>query len=117
MNGVRSLSTSSQSRHFCHAAMVSTLKRFHCGFLKDTLSSTKDTSIDYYFFSLNFTSIEIEGERVSSSQKERTYGGRGGGGGGCSKTNKGKQGERGGGSKPGNLERTYFLNVPFLLMV
>ena len=24
--------------------MVSTLQRFHCGFLKDTLSSTKDTS-------------------------------------------------------------------------
>ena len=27
------------------------------------------------FFSLNFTSIEIEGERVSSSQNERTLGG------------------------------------------
>ena len=27
------------------------------------------------FFSLNFTSIEIESERVSSSQNERTFGG------------------------------------------
>ena len=37
------------------------------------------------FFSLNFTSIEIEGERVSSSQNEGTLvvvGGGGGGGGG-----------------------------------
>ena len=30
-----------------------------------------------HFFSLNFISIEIEGERVSSSQNERTLGGRG----------------------------------------
>ena len=31
----------------------------------------------------------------------------------CSKTNKGKQGGRGGGgAKLGNLERTSFLNVP-----
>ena len=29
-------------------------------------------STDYYFFSLNFASIEIERERVSSSQNERT---------------------------------------------
>ena len=29
------------------------------------------------FFSLNFTKIEIEGERVSSSQNERTLRGRG----------------------------------------
>ena len=35
---------------------------------------------------------------------------RGGGGRGCFKTNKGQQGGRGG-SKLGNLERTYFLNV------
>ena len=28
-----------------------------------------------HFFSLNFASIEIEGERVSSSQNERTLGG------------------------------------------
>ena len=55
----------------CHAPMVSTLWRFHCGFLKDTLSSTKDTSTDYYLFSLNFTSTEIEGKSVSSSQTER----------------------------------------------
>ena len=32
---------------FCRAPMVSTLSRFHCGFLKDTLSSTKDTSTHY----------------------------------------------------------------------
>ena len=31
------------------------------------------------FFSVNFTSIEIEGERVSSSQNERNLGGDGGG--------------------------------------
>ena len=59
--------------------MVSTLQGFHCGFLKDALSSTKDTSIN--FFSLNFTSIETEGERVSSSQNERTFGEGGEGGG------------------------------------
>ena len=31
---------------------------------------------------------------------------------GCSKTNKGEQGGKGEGSKPGNLEQKYFLNVP-----
>ena len=34
------------------------------------------------FFRRNFTSIEIEGHRVSSNQNERTFGGGGGGGGG-----------------------------------
>ena len=43
------------------------------------------------FFSLNFTSAEIEGERVSSSQNERSLEG-GGGVGGCSKMNKDEQG-------------------------
>ena len=62
------------------------------------------------FFSLNFTSIEIEGERVSSSQNKRTLT-RGRVRGVYSKTNKGEQGGRGE-SKLGNLERTYFLNVP-----
>ena len=39
------------------------------------LSSTKDTIVLIInFFSLNFSSIEIEGERVSSSQNERTLG-------------------------------------------
>ena len=35
---------------------------------------------------------------------------------GCSKTNKGKQQVRGGGggSKLGSLERTYFLNAPYV---
>ena len=42
---------------------------------------------------------------MSSSQNERTLGGDL-----CSKTNKDKQEARG--SKLGNLERTYFLNVP-----
>ena len=38
----------------------------------------------------------MEGDRVSSSQNERTFGGRGWGGrGGCSKTNKDEQGVRG----------------------
>ena len=55
--------------------MVPILKRFHYGFLKDMLSSTKDTIVLIInFFSLNFWSIEIEGERVSSSQNERTLG-------------------------------------------
>ena len=58
------------------------------------------------FFSVNFTTIEIEGERLSSSQNKRTLGGEGQ----CSKTNKGKQG--GGCSKLGDYEQTYFLNVP-----
>ena len=57
-----------------------------------------------HFFSLNFISIEIEGERVSSSQNERTLGGERG----CSN----KVGREG--SKLGNLERTYFLNVPLV---
>ena len=62
-----------------------------------TLSSTKDSTTHYYFISLNFRSIEIEGERESSSKNKCTLGKRGGGGGGCAKTNKGKQGGRGGG--------------------
>ena len=58
------------------------------------------------FLSLNFSSIEIEGERVSSSQNERTLWGGGG-----SKMNKDeKEGERG--SNLGDFERTYFLNIP-----
>ena len=55
-------------------------------------------------FSLSFTSIEIEGERVSSSYVPW-------GAGGWSKTNKGEQGS-GRESKLGTLERKYFLNVP-----
>ena len=51
------------------------------------------------FFSLNFTRIEIERERVSSTL-----------GGVCSKMNKGEQE---GGSKLGYFYRTYFLNVPY----
>ena len=80
------------------------------------------------FFSVNFTSIEIEGERVSSSQNERNLGGWGGGGGGRGGKRKGGGGARGGGggggeglekeqggrggSKLRNLKRTCFLNVP-----
>ena len=45
------------------------------------------------FFSLNFTSVEIEGERVSSSQNERSL--EVGGGWGCSKMNKDEQGGKG----------------------
>ena len=53
------------------------------------MSSTKDTIVLIItFFSLNFSSIEIDGKRVSSSQNERTLGG---GRGRCSKTYKGKQ--------------------------
>ena len=52
---------------------------------------------------------------MSSTQNECTFGGGrvgGGEGGLCSKMNKGEQGGRG--AKLGNLERTYFLNVPKL---
>ena len=64
------------------------------------------------FFSLNFRSIEIEGERVSSSQNKRTLWGPGGGEEreGARKRTRAKRGEKG--SKLGDLERTYFLNVP-----
>ena len=64
------------------------------------------------FFSLNFTSIEIGGERVGSNQKERTFGDGGGG----SKTNKDKQGGRDGAENSGILsERTcwMFPNITF----
>ena len=61
------------------------------------------------FFSLYFTSIEIEGKRVNSSQNERTLGAEGKG---YLKTRKGEQvNKEGQGSKLGSLERTYFLNV------
>ena len=59
------------------------------------------------FFSLIFTGIEIEGEKVSSSQNKRTLRR----GGGVLENEQGQtRGERG--SNPGNLERTYFLNNP-----
>ena len=58
-----------------------------------------------YFFSLNFSSIEIEGERVSSSQNERTLGG-----GGVLENEKGQtRGEVGGGVKT----REFWANVLF----
>ena len=95
----------------CHAPMVSTLWRFHCGFLKDTLSSTKDTSTDYYLFSLNFTSIEIEGKSMSSSQTERALEvGRGGEGARKrTRTNKG----RGGAGEGGILSQRIFWMSPY----
>ena len=65
------------------------------------------------FFSLNFRSIEIEGERVSSNQNKRTLWGPGEGGEereGARKRTRAKRGEKG--SKLGDLERTYFLNIP-----
>ena len=49
---------------------------------------------------------------MSSNQNEHTLEEGGGGREGCSKTNKGEKG--GGESKLGNLERTYFLNVPLV---
>ena len=78
------------------------------------------------FFSLNFTSIKIEGERGSSSQNERTIGGRGaqkrtkmnkrGRGEGCSKTNKDEQEGKGGGQNSGILsERTFWMSLMHLL--
>ena len=59
-------------------------------------------------FSLNFTSIEIEEERVSSSQKERTLGVRGGM---CSKLNKGEQGERRGENSRILRESTFWMSL------
>ena len=54
------------------------------------LSSTKDTLVLIMnFFSLNFTSIEIEEERVSSTKTNAPLEG------GGLKTNKGKQGGEG----------------------
>ena len=81
---------------------------FYCGFLKDTLSSTKDIVLIINFFSLNFTSIEIEGERVSSNQNERTLEG-----GGVLEKEQGQSRGGGRGLKFGNFERMYFLNVPY----
>ena len=76
---------------------------------------TKILVLIIYFFYLNFTIIEIEGERVSSSQNECTL--RGGLGGGDAqkqtRTNKRGGGRGRGRSKHGNLEWTYFLNVSF----
>ena len=63
-------------------------------YFRPTLFFKKQVIIN--FFSLNFTSIETEGEKVSSSQNERTLGWSGGWG----------------ASKFGDFERTYFLNVP-----
>ena len=61
--------------------MVSTLLRFHCGFLKDTLRVQPEILVLIIkFFSLHFTIIEIEGERGSSSQNERILRGERGGG-------------------------------------
>ena len=53
------------------------------------LSSAKDTGT-HYFLSLNFASIEIVGEWVSSSPNKCTFAG-------DSETNKGKQRKGGGG--------------------
>ena len=76
-------------------------------FLKDTWLQPKILVLIINFFSLNFTSIEIQEERVNSSQNERTLGegvGR--------KRTRAKKGV--GGSKLGNLEEAYFLNVPYV---
>ena len=74
------------------------------------MSSTKDTIVLVInSFSLNFPSKKIEGERVGSSQNERTLEGAG-----TRKRTRANKVERGGGgrSKLGNLERTFFVNVP-----
>ena len=72
---------------------------------------TKILSLIINFFSLNFTSIEIERERGSSRQNKRTMGGCGQGVGARKQTRTNKRGGKGV-SKLGNLERTYCLNVP-----
>ena len=48
---------------------------------RDSFVQPKTLVLIINFFSLNFTSVEIEGERVSSSQNKHTLGGGGGGGG------------------------------------
>ena len=61
-----------------------------CPVYRDSFVQPKTLVLIINFFSLNFTSVEIEGERVSSSQNKHTLGGGGAGEGGmCSKTNKG----------------------------
>ena len=52
--------------------------------------------------------MEIEGERVSSSQNERTLRGEG-----VLENEQGPTGEWGGRQNSGILDRTYFLNVLF----
>ena len=64
------------------------------------------------FFSLNFKSLEIERERVSSIQNERNSKGRR-----CVRKRTRANMGGAGGSKLGNLERTYFLNLPFTNVV
>ena len=64
------------------------------------------------FFSLNFISIKFEGERVSSSKNKHTLGGMKG----APKRTRTKKEVGKGRSKLGNLEQTYFLNVPFILL-
>ena len=55
------------------------------------------------FFSLNFTRIEIEGERVSSSQGKRTSGGEGG-----ARRRAGENNRGGGGQNSGILSERPF---------
>ena len=55
------------------------------------------------FFSLNFTRIEIEGERVSSSQGKRTSGGEGG-----ARRRAGENNRGGGGQNSGSLSERPF---------
>ena len=82
-----------------------------CPVYRDSFVQPKTLVLIINFFSLNFTSVEIEGERVSSSQNKRTLKG-GGRVGGCARkqTRVNKVGEREG-VKTWDLEQTYFLNV------
>ena len=72
-----------------------------------TLSSTKDSTTHYYFISLNFRSIEIEGERESSSKNKCTLGKRGGGE-VAQKQTRANKGEGGGGQNLGILSKLTF---------
>ena len=73
--------------------------RFHCGFLKDMLSSIKDTSTHYWFLFSKFHNYRNWGGEESSSQNERTLGGggktRGGVGVGARKQTRANKGEGG----------------------
>ena len=86
---------------------ISQFKCFKCPififYFRPALFFKKQVIIN--FFSLNLTSIEIELERVSSSQNKCTLGGEGA----RKQTMANKGGGRG--SKLGNFEWTYFLNV------
>ena len=66
--------TSPESGHFRHGVHFIGIPLWLSYFLRHQVQP-KVVALIINFLFLNFTSIEIEGERVSSSQNERTWGG------------------------------------------